>query len=149
MKTKIIYKHKLSLDGINKLVLPVWSVVLSVQVQNGEFTLWVESIEQAEETQERFFEVILTGQSYDAHQRRTYITTIQHENHVFHVFELFIDIQNKKESLFQWIKENQPVTYSSIPDKFSPWIDVLTELQNENRVISNVVGGTLLIGVVE
>jgi hypothetical protein len=87
---KVIYKYDLGLiDGIQPLMLPLYSDVLTVQDQSGHLQLWALINEGELMREKRFFEVFGTGHIVPNHGNRKYISTVQMDagNYVFHIFE--------------------------------------------------------------
>ncbi len=85
---KTIYKYKLQIKDEQCIGLPEGAKILTVQVQKGEAFIWA-LVDNDKDLEERFIEVIGTGNPVTGSDSRNYIGTIQLNdgNLVFHVFE--------------------------------------------------------------
>lgn len=90
---KTIWKYEIE-PGKNKILMPAWSQVLSVQVQQGKVCMWA-MVDTKTEKKERIFYTYATGQKIDK-DNLVFIGTFQVEEEtlVFHLFEK-IEEKNK------------------------------------------------------
>lgn len=85
----VIYKYPLKL-GATTLTMPLVADILCVQIQNHLICLWAEVADPDGPSKSREFVVLGTG--HDIPERagtsRMYIGTVQHNEFVWHVFEV-------------------------------------------------------------
>lgn len=91
MKGKI-WKYHLQTSGRQSLSLPSGSTVLTVQVQNNTLVLWaVVPADSNMRYDSRTFHVVMTGEDmptpWYAHHSLHYISTVQNNGIVAHIFE--------------------------------------------------------------
>lgn len=88
--------HKYVLDKsimFNHIAMPIGSIILSIQNQNNEITIWAEVDTEAEMEVVEFISVY-TGTNISSIERirenyiRSYIGTVQIKSLVWHVFKL-------------------------------------------------------------
>lgn len=83
---QVIYKYPLE-TFYNEIKLPLYSEVLTAQLQDQRIMLWIKLDPKLPKIRVRKFEVIGTGWEIDTNPR-DYISTVQtHDGLVFHVFE--------------------------------------------------------------
>lgn len=75
-------------EEIHRLELPQNSAVLGVGTQDGKIVMWVRFTSVAEKpyTIERVFRVAMTGQPFADDDLRTYVGTVQFEDHTRRLF---------------------------------------------------------------
>jgi len=83
---KTIWKFPLELKGVQNLSLPCGSEVLHVAIQNQEIFLWA-LVDTSMPSERREIEMIGTGNEIPDEERK-YISTVVHNDLVWHVFEL-------------------------------------------------------------
>ena len=84
---KKIYKYKL-LTTSTTLDLPLNGNVIKVDVQNDEVCIWVLFHEEDEKnTEPRKFQIVGTGEPFDAEHRLMYLDSVQQGPFVWHIFE--------------------------------------------------------------
>lgn len=85
---KTIYKYTLDTTSVQKIPMPAFARVLTIQMQRGVPVLWA-LVEINATMRDRVFETILTGHAIQSGHKREYIGTYQiGTDRVFHVFEL-------------------------------------------------------------
>lgn len=86
---KTIYKYEIPVTDVFELTLPLWSEILSVQVQGGTPYVWVK-LDTEKDNETRVFRIFGTGQSIDDPRDMKFIGTFQLYNGdlVFHLFEI-------------------------------------------------------------
>jgi hypothetical protein len=85
----VIYKYPLRFDERFIIELPVFSQVLSVQVQDGLPKIWVLRPRSNDDLVNYVFSVIGTGNPIPACNAKnlgTFVGTFQHQGFVFHLF---------------------------------------------------------------
>jgi len=89
---KKIYKYNLAITDTQKIMMPQWGNILSVQIQEGVLCIWV-LVDPEELMKARNFAVIGTGNPIDAKLIRpaVYIGSVQDFQFVWHVFDLGYD----------------------------------------------------------
>jgi hypothetical protein len=94
---KTVYKYPLNQvkDGesdpgvVQDILMPVFSNILHVQVQNGIPTLWAETDDNPNTIKEtRTIRFYMTGEPFDSGMDHIYIGTIHVTGYVLHIYEL-------------------------------------------------------------
>lgn len=84
-----IWKYELaSYTDINTIKMRKDAEILSVQVQGGEVCLWA-YLNNLNEDEQRYFRIIGTGHLIPDDFTANFIGTVQLDNLVFHIFEVF------------------------------------------------------------
>ena len=81
-----IFKYTLQY-GMNELFLPQDALFLDVQLQNDMLTIWTLA-EQPEGSFQRNVLVCFTGKEIDVTNNDIYLGTVQHQDLVYHIFEI-------------------------------------------------------------
>jgi len=84
-----IYKYRLNHSIETEIVLPIGSVVLNVEVQEGEPHIWI-MVADNPSKESRFFHGIMTGGQFDWKRNWNYIGTVHalSGRFVVHYFEV-------------------------------------------------------------
>ena len=87
---KTVWKFPLDTDDHNVLVMPVGSVILSVQVQHGRIQLWALCDPNEKDQEERHFRLAGTGHPIKDNIK-SFIGTVQllGGDFVVHLFEVY------------------------------------------------------------
>lgn len=83
---KTIHKYELKTETKQFIELNEDDVCLSVQVQNNKIQLWA-FVDPNKEKVKRTIFIFGTGEEIDESLYLSFISTLQHNGHVFHVFE--------------------------------------------------------------
>lgn len=86
---KTIYKYRLP-GNVNKLMIPLGGIVLTIQMQDDVPTIWV-LVDPASPEKERVFQLIGTGHKIEIKEgaHPVYAGTVQIDWEVWHCFEVF------------------------------------------------------------
>lgn len=84
---KSIWKYVLKETSVQEIVMPKLHRILSIQLQNGEITMWVEVNKQSHGEVCRI-EMLATGENFPLNYKGNYIGTIQKRNYVWHYYEI-------------------------------------------------------------
>lgn len=88
MPSHVIYKYPIQIDGPCTLKLPRTARILTVQMQGLMACLWALHKVADEDVIDRHFQLVATGEHFEA-QGCTYLGTVQPmPTLVFHLFEL-------------------------------------------------------------
>ncbi len=82
--------HKYRLDGVTNVQMRKGAEILDIQIQKTTFLglyVWALVDTEIEEKEERYFLIYGTGQKIDESLKLKYITTLQLDGAVWHVFE--------------------------------------------------------------
>ena len=83
---KTIHKYSISITDSVSVRMPVGAQILSFQKQHGELFLWaLVDLNYPEET--RQFRIIGTGHTIENAADLTYLSTVQIDSFVWHIFE--------------------------------------------------------------
>lgn len=86
--TNTIYKYPLAL-GLTTVHLAKGAKILTAQVQGDEVCIWAIINPEITEKEKRIFYVVGTGATLpDSVSFNNYISTVQYQHYVAHVFEL-------------------------------------------------------------
>ena len=84
--SKVIYKYPLEIIDSQFLELPFNAKILTVQIQESKPQLWA-LVDPDYETEKRNIRIYGTGHHINQHLKLKYISTIQINSLVFHIFE--------------------------------------------------------------
>lgn len=90
MTDQIIYKYKLvSKPGLQTVIMPAGALVLSCQIQDGSIQAWAQVSKSMKYTWEIEFYLAFTGEVLpDNSWMYEFLTTVQFNNLVYHVFRV-------------------------------------------------------------
>ena len=86
LNQRVIYKYSLGQDFSKTFELPGSYRVLSFQIQNGEFVVWVEIDLKHTKLYEVNFSVVGTGQGFNLSDKEFYLGTVQDGEFVWHAY---------------------------------------------------------------
>lgn len=82
-----VYKYTIDGKNAGKLMMPFGAEILTVQMQDGNITLWA-LVDPDQYEQGRHFDIYGTGWDIDTSTPHEYIGTVQRSGMVWHVFEI-------------------------------------------------------------
>ena len=97
-----IWKYPMEVEEFQFVEMPVNSMILSVQIQNGIPVIWAKVNTEEKQTEKRKFKMVPTG-GYIEEEKSKFLETLQfnHGKFILHVFEIFSYTGNElREKIF-------------------------------------------------
>ncbi len=81
-----ILKYQIDSVGLQSIPMPRCSIILTAQIQGGLLTIWT-VVDESQEICNRAINILGTGWEFENAETSRYISTVQHNGFVWHIFD--------------------------------------------------------------